>query len=87
MSRKHPRVFQVSNHPIHPWYGPCDAMGTNDECSECQRVHEQAAVSFAYIQKIVTDLVATIDEDINFVAESEALLRARAYLEGIDPYV
>ena len=26
------------NHPIHPWYGPCDRQGEYDSCSECVRV-------------------------------------------------
>lgn len=25
---------------LHPWYGPCDGMGTNGECSECEREPE-----------------------------------------------
>jgi len=28
----------VANGEPHPWYGPCDGMGDDDGCSECQRI-------------------------------------------------
>jgi len=30
----------LSNHPIHPWYGPCDALA-NGVCAECIKVVER----------------------------------------------
>lgn len=28
---------RVANGEPHPWYGPCDGLGTCGECSECER--------------------------------------------------
>jgi hypothetical protein len=28
----------LTDHPVHPWYGPCDASGPKDNCAECQQV-------------------------------------------------
>jgi hypothetical protein len=28
-------VMEIHSNAMHPWYGPCDGLGENGQCSEC----------------------------------------------------
>jgi hypothetical protein len=32
------RFMDIHSQLMHPWYGPCDYLGPDDQCSECRRV-------------------------------------------------
>lgn len=42
-------------HPIHPDYGPCDAIGPENSCAECVRIFNQ-------LKKDIEELQTYIDE-------------------------
>lgn len=37
----------ASNHPIHPWYGPCDALA-NGGCAECLKEFERLKAALIF---------------------------------------
>ena len=43
----------MSEHPIHPHYGPCDAMVDNGECYECRRQYTALEADNARLREAI----------------------------------
>lgn len=50
--------FAINPDQVHPWYGPCDAMGADGGCAECDEVahtHGYAEAKAAWWAAIESD--------------------------------
>ena len=59
---------QLSTHPIHPWYGPCDGLGEGGECSECIETAKRVNAQVAWLEaelarvKVARDALSELRE-------------------------
>lgn len=66
-------VQNLTNHPIHPWYGPCDALGNDGECCECQRVAREVNADlerFRAERAVLTAEVARLTAELRPIADA-----------------
>ena len=69
---------------MHPNYGPCDGLGLDDGCSECQRVVAEGRDAFAKQESELSTLRATVAK---LTEERDELRAAIAKRQESDPAI